>query len=494
MVHCGRVLFRKICCLIVVALLVSVLPLEARGRTTTIIINAGSARATVDGRAVTMLVPSVVDQTLQRTLVPIGFIARYVGFTVTSEASGSLKLSTGTSTVVVTPGKQDALVNGTAVHLGMEMRGLLGEVLVAVDDIHSLLPVEVHTGSTGHEFVFPRTVDTPVVSGSVDSEAVTLGVKHEQVFKQTVDFYIVRIDMTGKGIRVLSCQSVGGVGTARYPSAYVGSLKPLALMNATPFNMTSYIMSGSVQNQGIPVYYSGTYIATIGIDPDNTPFYAEGTARAVIRLGGGQEIPALRINQSAAGATAQGCSLYSNYYSGGIFVASSELLLVIQGSSIVRTLSGSSFVPSSMQSGQLAVYIRRPDLVTSARAAASVEMRTFVGSRDCTGATFLQCGPVVVRDSKPYLDYRKYKDIGRATKLGSRAFIGMDDQKHLFFIATPARVRLQFGDVSLALSRLGLFTNVVTLDGGTSTTLYYKGQYIIKGSRAITNVLCVPAQ
>jgi len=54
-------------------------------------------------------------------------------------------------------------------------------------------------------------------------------------------------------------------------------------------------------------------------------------------------------------------------------------------------------------------------------------------------------------------------------------------------------VRLQFGDVSLALSRLGLFTNVVTLDGGSSTTLYYKGQYIIKGTRALTNVLCVPS-
>jgi exopolysaccharide biosynthesis protein len=69
----------------------------------------------------------------------------------------------------------------------------------------------------------------------------------------------------------------------------------------------------------------------------------------------------------------------------------------------------------------------------------------------------------------------------------------MDDQKHLYFIVTPAKVRLQFGDVSLALSRLGLFTNVVTLDGGSSTTLYYKGQYIIKGTRALTNVLCVPS-
>src|SRR5450756_1567300 len=113
-----------------------------------------------------------------------------------------------------------------------------------------------------------------------------------------------------------------GLGTARFPSTYVSSLKPLVLMNATPFNMTSYIMSGSVQDQGTPVYYSGTYVSTIGIDADNTPFYVEGTAHVVVRLNTGKELPVTRINQSPAELSSQSLSLYSNYFRGGFSAVS----------------------------------------------------------------------------------------------------------------------------------------------------------------------------
>lgn len=487
-------LFRKFCCALVVSALLCVLPLDVQGRTDTIVLVAGSSRATVDGHAVTMLVPPVMDGSSQQSLVPIGFLAKQIGFAVTQGAAGSLKLTSTSSTVVVTPGRSSAIVDGRDVVLSVETRGLLGEVLVAAADVHLLLPVTMQNGSSERESIFTRTVEDPIVPGPVDTGAVTFETRRAQVFQQSVDFNIVRIDMTGKGIQVLSCQSAGGWGTGRYPSAYVQSLQPLALMNATPFNMTSYIMSGSVQDRGVPVNYTGTYIATIGIDEANVPFYVEGMAHATVRIDSEKDIPVLRINQAAADVAASGCSLYSNYYRGGISVASSEILLVFQGTAVIRTVSGSYFTPRSLNNGQLAVYCRRPDLVTAVRAAASVTVHTFVGTRDCTGASFLQCGPVVVRGGKPYLDYRKYKDINRATKLGSRAFIGMDDQKHLFFIVTPAKVRLQFGDVSLALARLNLFTYVVTLDGGTSTTLYYKGQYIVKGGRALTNVLCVPSR
>src|SRR5450756_3175273 len=111
-----------------------------------------------------------------------------------------------------------------------------------------------------------------------------------------------------------STQSRSSAASDVYKRQYVNSLKPLVLMNATPFNMTSYIMSGSVQDQGTPVYYSGTYISTIGIDADNTPFYAEGTAHAVVRLDAGKELPVTRINQSPAGPLSQSLSLYSNYF------------------------------------------------------------------------------------------------------------------------------------------------------------------------------------
>jgi hypothetical protein len=110
---------------------------------------------------------------------------------------------------------------------------LLAEVLVSATDVQLLLPVQYSRGSVDRESVFTRSIEDPVVEGPVDSGAVTLETRHEQVFMQTVDFNIVRVDMAGKGIRVLSWQSAGGLGTGRYPSAYVDSLKPLALKNAT---------------------------------------------------------------------------------------------------------------------------------------------------------------------------------------------------------------------------------------------------------------------
>ena len=489
-----RVFCRKVLWSVMVLMLLCVPAPVTRARTTTVVVTTGSARAVVDGRSVTMLIPPVIDQASQETLVPIGFLARQFGFGVSLvPQSMAITLSSAGHTICVTPGSLESLVDGYVVRLSAAPRGLLGEVLVASADVQLLISVQYSHGSTDRESVFTRLTDDPVVEGPVDLDAVTLLTRHEQVFMQTVDFNIVRIDMAAIGIRVLSCQSIGGVGTVRYPSAYVDSLKPLALMNATPFNLVSNIMSGSVQDQGTPVYYSGTYVSTIGIDPDNTPFYVEGTARAVVRLDTGKEIPVARINQLPDEPSTASLSLYSNYYRGGFSVGATEALSVVQGGKVVRLMSGGYFTPRTLAAGQVAVYARNPEVVAALRLSAGADVRSYVGTRDCTGATFVQCGPVVVRGGKPYIDYRKYKDISRTSKLGSRAFVGMDDQRHLYFIVTPAKVRLQFGDVSLALSRLGLFTYVVTLDGGSSTTLYYKGQYIIKGTRALTNVLCVPS-
>jgi len=487
-----RALSRKALCGVVTLMLLCA-P-AARARSTMVVLTTGSARAVVDGRVIAMLIPPVTDQTSQQTLVPIGFIARQFGFSVSSvPQSLAITLSSAEHTVCVSPGTLETPVDGYVVGLSIAPRGLLGEVLVAATDVQLLLPVHYSRGSIDQESVFTRSTEDPVVEGPVDYDAVTLEIHHEKVFMQIVDFNIVRIDMTGKGIHVLSCQSIGGLGTARFPSTYVDSLKPLVLMNATPFNMTSYIMSGSVQDQGMPVYYSGTYVSTIGIDADNTPFYVEGTAHVVVRLDTGKELPVTRINQSPAGPLSQSLSLYSNYFRGGLSVGATEALVVLQQGKVVRLMSGKYFTPRTLAAGQIALYARNPAIAAALRMSPGADLRSYVGTRDCTGSTFVQCGPVVVRGGKPYVDYRKYKDISRTAKLGSRAFIGMDDEKYLYFIVTPAKVRLQFGDVSLALSRLGLFTNVVTLDGGSSTTLYYKGQYIMKGTRALTNVLCVPS-
>ncbi len=314
MLHKFRVFCRNAaCCAVTLMLLCAPAP-AARARTTTVILTTGSARAVVDGRMVTMLVAPVIDPDSRQVLVPIGFLARQFGLVVSSiPQSVAITLSSPGHAVLVTPGSLESLVDGYALRLSVPPRGLLGEVLVAASDVRLLLAVQYLHGTIDGELVFIRSVEDPVVEGSVDVDAVTLETRREQVFMQTVDFSIVRIDMAAKGIRVLSCQSIGGLGTGRYPSAYVDSLKPLALMNATPFNLVSNIMSGSVQDQGTPVYYSGTYVSTIGIDADNTPFYVEGTARAVVRLDTGRNFRSPR--QSGSGRVfVASVSLYSNYF------------------------------------------------------------------------------------------------------------------------------------------------------------------------------------
>ncbi|MCE5193357.1 copper amine oxidase N-terminal domain-containing protein, partial [bacterium] len=400
-----RGMARKAFCVMVACTLLWVPGPNVWARTTTVVVTTGSARATVDGRTVTMLVPPVIDQLSQHILVPVGFIAKHTGFSVVSKAPAvTLQLSGGEHTSLVTAGKLDVLVDERTIQLSVTPRALLGEILVAASDIPLLLPVSYSRGSRERESVFTRLTDDPVVDGPVDTGAVTLQMYRQQVFTQTADFYVVRIDLSGKGIRVMSGQSAGGAGTARYPSAYVDSLKPLALMNATPFNMTSYVMSGSVQDQGTPVSYSGTYISTIGIDRDNTPFYVEGTARAVVRLNSGKDLAVARINQAAAASSSPSLSLYSNYYVGGLSIQSSEALAVVEDGKITRIVSRSYFTPRTLLAGQVALYARHPTTVSLLRNAVGAEVRSFVGDRDCTGATFIQCGPVVVRAGKPYID------------------------------------------------------------------------------------------
>lgn len=494
MLQASRGSWRKaLCCLIAAAMMGYGWVSSVRAGTTTVTLMPGSVRATVNGQGKTMLVPPVVDGTSQQILVPIGFLGRQFGYAVSVlEHNSGLRLTREQETIVVAVGNPGASVGGTPLQLAVAPMGLLGEVLIAAPDVQMLLHVQVARSGNG-ALTFSETVPERVVDGVIDTDAITYETRREQVYMQTVDFDIVRIDLTGKGVRVVSCQSIGGIGTARYPSAFVDSLKPLVMMNATPFNLQTHIMSGSVQDQGIPIYYSGTYVSTIGITPANVPFYAEGTAHAVVHLDSGKDLAVSRINQSPAEPGSQSLSLFTNYYNGGFSVGANELLVVVAGKHILSIMSGQYFTPRTLAAGQVALYARHPGTVTLMRAASGAEVRSFVGDRDCTGCTFLQCGPVVVRSGKPFIDYARYKDISRTSKLGSRAFLGMDDSGHLYFIVTPAKVRLQFGDVSVALARLGLFTNVVTLDGGTSTTLYYKGQYIIKGTRALTNVLSVPS-
>src|SRR5659263_491393 len=82
MIHRVGISSRKVLCS-VVALILLCAPVPAVcARSTMVVLTTGSARAVVDGRTITMLVPPMIDQVSQQTLVPIEFVARQFGFGV----------------------------------------------------------------------------------------------------------------------------------------------------------------------------------------------------------------------------------------------------------------------------------------------------------------------------------------------------------------------------------------------------------------------------
>jgi len=167
MLQRSRASWRKaLSCLIVAAMMVYGWVPSARAGTTTVSLTPGSVRATVNGQGKTMLVPPVVDDVSQQTLVPIGFLGRQFGYTASVLGHNSgLRLTRGQETVVVSVGGPGASVGGTPLVLAVAPQGLLGEVLIAAPDVQALLHVQVARGENG-ALTFSETVPDPVSTGT----------------------------------------------------------------------------------------------------------------------------------------------------------------------------------------------------------------------------------------------------------------------------------------------------------------------------------------
>ena len=172
MLQRSRGLWRKaLCCLLAAATMGYGWVSSVRAGTTTVTLMPGSVRATVNGQAKTMLVPPFVDGSSQQTLVPIGFVGRQFGYTVSVlEHNSGLRLTRGQETIVVSVGNPEASLGGATLLLAVPPRGLLGEVLIAVPDVQALLHVQVARSGNG-ALTFSETVSDRVVDGVVDADA-----------------------------------------------------------------------------------------------------------------------------------------------------------------------------------------------------------------------------------------------------------------------------------------------------------------------------------
>lgn len=101
----------------------------------------------------------------------------------------------------------------------------------------------------------------------------------------------------------------------------------------------------------------------------------------------------------------------------------------------------------------------------------------------------ISTGPTLVENGHMHLFPRAERfhdrDIFKANR---RSAIGVTKNNKLLVVAVKTRVKLR--DLAWIMRKLGA-VHAVSLDGGSSTGLYYRGSYLIRPARQLTNILAV---
>lgn len=98
-------------------------------------------------------------------------------------------------------------------------------------------------------------------------------------------------------------------------------------------------------------------------------------------------------------------------------------------------------------------------------------------------------GPKLLTNGKVNIDYDRdgFKSEKIRSWRSSRSFIGIHKNGSIIMGTTPTA---SIKELATALLKLGL-TDAMNLDGGASSSLYFKGKYITKPGRKISNALVV---
>ncbi len=99
----------------------------------------------------------------------------------------------------------------------------------------------------------------------------------------------------------------------------------------------------------------------------------------------------------------------------------------------------------------------------------------------------LSAGPTLVANGQvsvtPRLQHFHDPDILRPA---SRTAIGMTQKDKLLFVAVSLPISLD--EMAQVMKKLGA-VDAATLDGGSATALYYRGRYLVRPRRQMTNIL-----
>ncbi len=463
---------------------------------------AGKTTVTSQGATIlTMPIPAVFDAGSKQLLLPVASIAKLLKWTfIWDTKAGSCTLTSGKHKIVVKVGSKTATVDARAVTMSTAILNVLGTAVGPVDLLRLMgASVQVATDGRSCTATLPGVAGTgiPVASGSADSGAVTRMSRSATYAGKKYSFEIVRVDLQGKGIRVVPVASLGGMNSGA-PYTTFALDHPLAMINALPFDTTTHVMTGSLGGGGVFPQVKSGFTETIGIDEHGIPFYAEGQLEVradVTAAGQTTSITTYSVNSTSWG----GFTVYTNWYPEALWVDGNEQLIVVDQGRIVERVSGATFQPRLMQPGQYAIHGYQAavnhwttDTITPLRNAETAHVHIFLGERDLATGFFIQSAPVVLRAGQPVMGADGYPDSFRMTKTGARSFLGIGGGRYLYFIASPTPMSLRTDNVGGALAQLKLFSDVISLDGGGSTTLYYKGTYIYTPGRQLVTCLVVP--
>jgi len=489
--------------LIVVMLTVIIAPdSSAEERESVVQFTVGETAVTShEATVLTMPVPAVFDVGSKQLLLPVRSVAELLKWNLAWDAkTGSCTLTSGKRKIVVKVGSRTATVDARAVTTSAAVLNAHGTVVGPVDVLRFMgASVQVARDGRSCTATIASAQDTAGSgdSGSEHPDAVTRMSRSVTYATKKYTFEIIRIDLKGKGIRVVPVASPGGMNSgAPYTTFVLG--KPLAMINALPFDTTTHVMTGSLGGGGIYPQVKVGYAETIGIDDHGIPFYAEGRLEVradVTAEGETTSMMTYSVNSTSWG----GFTVYTNWYPKTVWVGGNEQLIVVDQGRIVKRVCGAAFQPRLMKPGQYALHGYQAavnhwttDTVTSLRTADSAHLHILLGKRDLSTGFFIQSAPVVLRASRPVMGANAYNDSFRMTKSGARSFLGIGDGRYLYFISSPTPMTLRTDNVGGALAQLRLFSDVISLDGGGSTTLYYKGKYIYTPGRQLVTCLVVP--
>jgi len=319
----------------------------------------------------------------------------------------------------------------------------------------------------------------------------------------TREINLVRVDLKDPAYRVEAAVAKGQVGKVDSLAGIAMQLaddetEVIAAINGTFFNAYSDLQpAGNIFINGKPLYVSNSG-TTIGFTAGNELELAYLHTSIKGSVNGNWEYPynweVWGINQVYYRADAN--ILYTPHY-GSQVNAGNKTAIVVRNNKVVEICKGVSPIYSDgytlvFGAQSYASMFKTGDTVDYKIQYSNIDFSVMNGKgapREWTHIrTAIGAGPMLIKDGKLVLDAAKEGFTGeKFTSRSQRSFIG-ETADHILVIGTVPNATVY--ELAAILMDMNL-VNVMNLDGGASSGLYYKGEVIKNTGRDISNAIVI---